>query len=105
MVRRLLLFVVLAAGLDGFGTVKLLQHHDPGKVVGEGHGAHGQLEVRLLFDFGRDAEGRTDEEAGRAFAGQLHFLHLLGKGFAAEGLTLRREDAQPRTLGDLAEDQ
>ena len=73
MVRRLLLFVILTAGLDGFGTVKLLQHHDPGKVVGEGHGAHGQLEVRFFFHLGGDAEGRTDEKTGRGLAGEFHW--------------------------------
>ena len=104
MVRRVLLFVVLTAGLDGFGTVKLLQHHDPGKVVGEGHGPHGELEVRFFFHLGGDAEGRTDEKTGRRLSGQFHFLHFLGKGFTGKGLSLRCEDAQPCALGDFTED-
>ena len=104
MVRRLLLFVILAAGLDGFGTVELFQHHDTGKMVGEGHGTHAELEVRFLLDPGCHAEGRTDEKTGRGLAGEFHFLHFLGEGFTGKGLSLRREDAQPCALGDLTED-
>ena len=36
------LFMIFAAGLNGFAAVKLLQHHDPGQVMGKGHGPHGK---------------------------------------------------------------
>ena len=39
--------MVFGPGLDGLRPVQLFQHHDPGQVVGKGHGAHGQLQVRL----------------------------------------------------------
>ena len=51
------------------GPVDLLQHHDPGQMVGEGHGAHGELEIRLLLDLRADAEGRADEETYGRLAG------------------------------------
>ena len=57
------LFVVLRAGQDGFGAVELLQEHDPGQVVGEGHVGQGQAEVRQGLDLRGDAVGRAQQEA------------------------------------------
>ena len=96
--------MIFASCLDGFCPVKLLQHHHPCQMVGEGHGAHGEPEVGFFFYLGADTEGRTDEETGAGLAGKLHILQLLGKGFAGQGLSFRGEVAKPCTLGDLLED-
>ena len=39
------LFMILTAGLDGFGAIELFQHHDSCQMVGEGHFAHGEFEI------------------------------------------------------------
>ena len=65
------LFMVFTPRLDAFGPVELLQDHDPGQVVGEGHFAHGQLPVGLGLDRGVHAEGGPDQEAGGGFAGRM----------------------------------
>ena len=67
--RKLGLFVVFAPCLDGFGPVQLLQHHDSGQMVGEGHGAHGEPEIRPFLHPLGDAEGGADEKTGAALAG------------------------------------
>ena len=72
--------MIPAAGLDGFCPVELLQHHDPGQMVGEGHGAHGEPEIRLFLDSGGHAEGGADEKAGAALAGELYVSHFFGEG-------------------------
>ena len=64
-----MLFVVLAAGLNGFTAVQLLQNHDPGQVMWECHRTHGKLEICHLFDPWGHSEGRADQKAGAAFAG------------------------------------
>ena len=99
------LFMVFAAGLNGLCPVDLLQNHDPGQVVGEGHGAHGEFEIRLLLDPGGHAEGGADKKAGAGFAAELHFAELGCKALAGKLLSLGRKDAEPGPLGDLAEDQ
>ena len=44
-----LLFMIFAARQNGQPSVDLFQHHDPGQMVGKGHGRHGQPEIRLPF--------------------------------------------------------
>ena len=56
----MILFMILAAGLNGFCAVNLLQHHDSCQMVGEGHWPHGQLEIRLVFDTLGHTKGRTN---------------------------------------------
>ena len=43
------LFVVAGACGNLEGPVNLLQHHDPGQMVGKGHGGHGQTQVGRLL--------------------------------------------------------
>ena len=95
--------MILGTCLNGFAAVELLQHHDPRQMVGEGHGAHGELEVGLFFDPGGHAEGRTDEEAGAGLAGQLDLRQFLGKFLTGQLLALRGEDTEPGALGDFCE--
>ena len=66
--------MVLAAGLNGFCPVELFQHHDPGQMMGEGHGTHGQPEICLFLHSWGHAEGRADEEACAGLAAELDFL-------------------------------
>ena len=81
--------MVFTPCLDGLRPVELLQNHDSRQVMGEGHGAHGELEVRsFLYSF-RHAEGGADEKAGAAFSGELHFPKLFRKALAGKGLSLR----------------
>ena len=98
-------FVIFAPRLDGLRPVDLLQHHDPGQMMGEGHFAHGELEIRLVLDLLADAEGGTDQEGGAALSGILHILQLPGKFLRGEDFSLRGENAQPGIFGDLLEDQ
>ena len=97
--------MIFTARLDGFSPVNLLQDHDSCQMVGEGHGAHGELEIGLFLDFGRHAEGRADEEAGAGLAGIFYFLQFVCEAFAGQFLALRGEDAEPSTFGKLLEDQ
>ena len=48
--------------IDLEAAVDLLQQHDPGQVVGEGHGGHGQLDLGLRLDGGVQAVGAADEK-------------------------------------------
>ncbi len=57
-------FMVLTARLDGLGPVDLLQNHDPGQMMREGHRPHGQLKICPLLDPGSHAKGGTDEKTG-----------------------------------------
>ena len=98
------LLVIFTSCLDGFGTVDLLQDHDPGQVVRESHWTHGQLEICLCLDLGCNTERRADEKAGAAFAGQLHLFQLVCESFAGKGFTLRSKDAEPSTFGKLGQD-
>ena len=97
--------MVFASGLDGLGPVDLLQDHDPCQMVGEGHLSHGKLEIGLVLDLLADAEGGADQETGTGFAGIFHILELSREFLAGEDLTLGGEDAKPRTLGDLLENE
>ena len=74
-------------------------------MVREGHRPEGQTEIRLLFDFRRDAEGRTDQKARRAAPGELDLLELLRQPFAGQLRPLRGQHAEPRALGKLLDDQ
>ena len=54
---------MIARSLLNFkGPINLLQQHDPGQVVGEGHGRHGQLDVGLRLDGGVQAVAAPDEK-------------------------------------------
>ena len=99
------LFVVFAAGLDGLRPVELLQNHDPGQVMGEGHGAHTEAEIRPGLHPGREPEGGAYEKAGAALAGIFHLPELFREGFAGQELAFRRKDAQPGSFGDPGEDR
>ena len=97
--------MIFAACLDGLGTVNLLQHHDSRQMVGEGHGAHGELEICPVLDTLCHTEGRTDQETCAAFAGYLYILQLVCEGLTGKHLAFRSEDAKPCTLGNLRKDQ
>ena len=47
-------------------------------MVGEGHGAHRELEISLFLYPRRHAEGRADEKTYTALAGQFYFLQPVG---------------------------
>ena len=96
--------MVFAAGLDGLGPVDLLQDHDPGQMVGEGHSSHGQLEIGLVLDLLADAEGGADEEAGAALSGILHVSELVRKFLGGQDLALGSENAEPAVLRNFGED-
>ena len=96
--------MVFAAGLDGFRPVELLENHDPGQVVGEGHGAHAEAEIRPGFYPGGDPKGGADEKTGAALAGVFHLPELFREGFAGQELAFRRKDAQPGSFWNPGED-
>ena len=62
------LFVVAGALGDFEGPVELLQQHDPGQMVGEGHFGHGQAQVGTLLDSGMESVGGADDKAELAAA-------------------------------------
>ena len=97
--------MILTTGLNGFRTVELFQHHDPCQMVGEGHGTHGKLEIRLLLDPGRQSERRTDQKTDTGFAGILYGGQLFREAFTAQFFPFRRKDAEPGTLWDFGENQ
>ena len=72
-------------------------------MVGEGHGAHGQLQVCPGLDPWGHSKGRADEKTGAAFAGIFHLRHGLGEGFAGQLLALWGKDTEPSPLGNLGE--
>ena len=57
--------------LDGFGPVQLFQNHDPGQMVGKGHGRHGQAQVRGGLQGRIHAVGAAQHKAGGRPARQL----------------------------------
>ena len=48
--------MIFSARLDLHSPVELLEHHDPRKLVREGHGGHGKPQAGRLFDFIRQTE-------------------------------------------------
>ena len=100
-IRFCALFMVFASCLNCFRTVELLQYHDPGQMVGESHGAHGQLEIGALFHPGSHAEGGTNEKAGAGFACVFYILQLMGKIFTAQYFSFGGKYAEPGALGDF----
>ena len=86
-------------GVDLEGPVDLLQDHHPGQMVGEGHGGHGQAQMRLLFDGWVETEGAADDQGqvrgpvyhpalqglGKLGAGQEPALHAQGDALGAFG--------------------
>lgn len=62
-VSQFLLFMIAGPLVDFKRPVELLQKHDPGQVVGKGHGRHGQLQPCLLLDGGMQAVGASDDES------------------------------------------
>ena len=72
-------------------------------MVGEGHGAHGEPEIRPLLDSGSHAEGGADEKAGAAFSGILHGFYGFCKLLAGKGLPLGGEHAEPGPFGNPGE--
>ena len=97
--------MIFCSGQYGLRAVELLERHDAHEVVREGHRPEGEAEVRLLFEFRADAVGRTDQEAGRAFAGEFDFLQLLRELFGGQLPALRRQDAEPCAPGNFRGDQ
>ena len=95
--------MIFAAGLDGFRPVDLLQHHNPGQMVGEGHESHGKLKICGGLDLGGNAKGRADQKADAAFSAELDRCQLFGKAFTAQLLTLRGEDAKVSPFGNFLE--
>ena len=95
--------MVFAAGLDGFRPVELLENHDPGQVVGEGHGAHTEAEIRPGFYPGGDPKGGADEKTGAALAGIFDLPELLREVLAGQELSLRGKDSQPGAPGNPGE--
>ena len=63
-------FVVAGALPDLEGPVELFQQHDPGQVVGEGHGGHGQFDPGLPLQALRQAVGAADDK-GLVLGGSL----------------------------------
>ena len=94
--------------IDFKRPIDLLQQHDPGQVVGEGHGGHGQLGVGLRLDGGVKAVAAADDEdhmllraaardgkhLGNFLAGAHPALHAqgrhpgAGRDFGPDGLPL-----------------
>ena len=70
-------------------------------MVGEGHGPHGEAEIRFLLDPGGHAEGGADEKAGAGLAGILHVPELVREGLAGQFLPLGGEHAEPGAPGDF----
>ena len=53
--------MILASRVDLVRPINLLQEHDPGQMVGEGHGGHGQLHCRQILDRRMQPERTADE--------------------------------------------
>ena len=97
--------MIFAAGLYGFCPVELLQHHDSGKMMGKGHGTHGQAEIGPLLHPGGDSKRRADQKTGAAFAGKLYLSQLIGEGLAGQRFSLRRKHTEPCAFRDPGENQ
>ena len=70
-------------------------------MVGEGHFSHGELEIGLVLDPLRDAEGGADQESRAGLAHVLDLFELSGKFLGGEDLSLGGEDAQPGIFGNI----
>ena len=96
--------MVAAAGENALRPVDLLQHHDSGQMVGEGHGTHGEQEVSLLLQIPVQSEGGPDEEHQLGPALIPDGLQRFGQRLGGEQLPLRRQDAQPAVFRQLLPD-
>ena len=65
--------MIFCSGGDLIRPIDLLQQHDPGQMVGEGHGGHGQPPVRLPLQALVQPHAAADEK------GQLlSLIHISG---------------------------
>ena len=97
--------MIFGTCLNGLCPVQLLENHDAGQMMGEGHGTHGKFEIRLSFHTGRHTEGGANEKAGTAFAGQFDFLQLVREFLAGQFPAFRGKYAEPGAFGDFGENQ
>ena len=95
--------MIPASRLDGLRPVELLQDHDPGQMVGEGHFSDGQVKFRFFLYSRGNAEGGADEKAGGGLSHVFHLGKLCGEFLTAEELALGGEYAQPGPLGNRRE--
>ena len=96
--------MVAGALPDLEGPVDLLQQHDPGQVVGEGHGGHGQLDLGLRLDGGVQAVGAADEKDQVLGGALLPGPNQLGQLLAGAHPALYAQGGQHGAGGQLGPD-
>ena len=72
--------------------------------MGKCHVGDGQAKVRLLLETFAHPLGAAEDKAGGAFSRELHLAQRPGQLLGGTLLSLRRKDAQPRSLGNLGAD-
>ena len=96
--------MVPGALLDLVGAVELFQEHDPGQVVGEGHGGHAQPQVRLGLQGGVEPHAAADEEGELALARQAEVHQALCQLRAGQHFPLHAQGYQGAASGQLLPD-
>ena len=76
--------MIALAGVDLGGAEELLQQHDPGQLVGKGHGAHAQLEISPGRDGGMQSQRPSDNKDDITFSLREQLLQFRSYGFAGK---------------------
>ena len=90
--------------IDFKRPIDLLQQHDPGQVMGKGHGGHGQRGPGPRFDRWVEAEGAADDEHDMAGSPYRQALHPPGKALRGQALSLYLQSADKGVLPDFLQE-
>ena len=97
--------MIFCSRLDGLGSVKLLERHHARKVVRKRHVAHGEKNIRLLFQPRIHAERRADQKADARSAAFFDIGKLSRQFLGREHLSFGRKHAEKASLRNLCANQ